>query len=254
MEDINPTEEQALEVEALESIYVGEFELITEEPMWYEVILNADRDNEDDNFIVIKIKVEYPPEYPNVVPRMQFKNLSPKNLTLSEFNQCHTIFRETAEDLIGEQMIFEITEKLREYLMEKNQVFVEKRLKEVEEEKIKEENMGKVFNSETRLDFTPVNKDTFSTWLAKFTAERNKIKEEEKLKRTKDQIEKDNRTTGKHYFLEKQGIKGSNIAFEEDEIDAILDNEKEIEDEEDQAKYFDEDVFVDEDIDDVELD
>jgi hypothetical protein len=102
-------------------------------------------------------------------------------------------------------MVFEIIEKIREFLIEKNDVFVQLKLKEEEEEKIREENVGKKYISEIRLDFIPVNKETFSEWLAKFTAEREKIKEEEKASRTKQMIERDVRNTGKAYFLEKQG-------------------------------------------------
>lgn len=128
MDDIIPSEEQALEVEALQSIMVGEFEMIHEEPMWYELLINADRDDESSNFIVIKIKVEYPPDYPKVIPKFQFKNLSPMNLTISDFNYWHTIYREAADQLIGEQMVYEIVEKIREYLIEKNDVFVQQKV------------------------------------------------------------------------------------------------------------------------------
>ena len=152
-------------------------------------------------------------------------------------------------------MVFEIIEKIREYLVEKNDVFVQEKLKKEEEEKVKEENMGKKYISETRLDFTPVNKDTFSQWLKKYTQEREKIKEEQKAKRSKEQVDRDNRTTGKAYFMEKQGLDGSNIMLGEDDIDALVEDEKmDDEEDDDQAKYFDEDVFDDDDIDDIDLD
>lgn len=86
-DEINCEEEQALEVLALESIFVDEFELINEEPVTYEITINADRLEEMDNFVVVKLKVEYPPLYPKVMPKFQFKNLSPVNLSLSDFNR-----------------------------------------------------------------------------------------------------------------------------------------------------------------------
>ena len=259
MSDIDTAEEQQLEFEAMESIFVGEFELIHEDPLCYEIIINADREDDDNNFVVIQIKIEYPADYPKVVPKCQFKNLSPKHLTLSEFNHWHTIFRKTAEELVGEQMMFEIVEKIREYLIEKNDVFIQQKIKDEEEEKIREENAGKKYIAETRLDYTPVNKDTFSDWLKKFQKARDLKKVEELSKRTKVQVERDNRITGKYYFLEKQGIEGSGINFEEDEVDALIDDDddetEEVKDEgEDQAKYFDEAVFYDEGLDDVDFD
>lgn len=259
-EVLNCEEEQFLEIEALESIFVGEFELINEQPVTYEVILNADRNEDSNNYIVVKLKVEYPSEYPNVMPKFQFKNLSPMHLSITDFNNCHGIFKKTAEELIGEQMVFEVIENIRQYLIEKNDVFVEQKRKENEEKKIKEENLGKKFIAEKTLDYEPVNKESFSKWLKKFEAERDLIKKEEYKNRTKEQVERDSRKTGKAYFQEKQCLAGSNIAFEEDEIEAIAENvdddEEMIEENEGEnmEKYFDEDVFDDEDIDDIELD
>ena len=142
-------------------------------------------------------------------------------------------------------------------------MFVKKKLKELEEKKIREDNMGKKFIAEQTLDYEPVNKKSFSMWLAKFTAERELIKAEEYKKRSKQQIERDTRISGKAYFLDKQGLAGSNINFEEDEIDKIIeeqgDDDEEIKDEnvgegEEMGKYFDQELFDDEDLDDIDLD
>lgn len=257
MADIDCHEEQSLEIEALESIFISEFELVTENPVTYEIIVNADREDEDSNFVVIKVKVEYPEEYPKVMPKFQFKNLSPKNLNISDFNHCHDIYKQTAENMLGEQMVFEIIENIRSFLIEKNDVFVNARVKEAEEKKIADDNLGKKFIAEQRLDYTPVNKDTFSEWLAKYQKEMKAIKDEEYKNRSKDQVERDSRKTGKSYFMEKQGMVGSNIAFEEDDLDQIIDNDEEEKDDEmeDQSIYFEnEELFDDDDIDDVELD
>lgn len=255
MEDIDCKEEQELEIEALESICVNEFELITEDPVTYEIIINADREDEANNFVVVKMKIEYPEDYPKVLPKFQFKNLSPKNLTISDFNNCHAIFKETAEELLGEQMIYECMENVRNFLQEKNDVFVNKRMADLEEAKKTEENLGKKYIAETRLDYTPVNKDTFSEWLATYMKKRALQKEEEMKNRTKEQVERDSRKTGKNYFLEKAGLGGSNIAFEEDEIDQLIDDGEEVIEEEKQDEYFDEDLFDDddEDLDDLDL-
>ncbi len=220
-EVIDCHEEQFLEIEALDAIFVDEFELINQQPVTYEVIINADRNQEDDNYIVVKLKIEYPEEYPKVMPKFQFKNLSPVHLNISDFNQCHAMFKEKAEEMVGEQMIFEVIENIREFLVNKNDVFVEAKLKEAEEQKVKEENMGKVFIAEKKLDYEPVNKESFTKWLVAFTAERDAIKAQELKSRTKEQIDRDTRKSGKLYFQEKQGIIGSGINFEEDEIDKI---------------------------------
>ncbi|CAI2377350.1 unnamed protein product [Moneuplotes crassus] len=254
---MNCQEEQFLEIEALESIFVDEFELINEQPVTYEIIINADRNEEEDNYIVVKLKVEYPEDYPNVMPKFQFKNLSPVHLNIADFNKCHTMFKDMAEEMLGEQMIFELIENVREFLISKNDVFVEAKLKEIEEQKIKEENMGKKFIAEKKLDYEPVNKDSFSKWLATFTKERDALKAEEMKSRSKEQLERDSRKSGKAYFLEKQVIAGSGINFEDEEdmdVQEEIEEEKDEAEDEDMEKYFDDDVFDDEDIDDVELD
>lgn len=255
MDDVNWQEEQQLELESLESIFVDEFELITEDPITYEVTIKAEREDEANNYIVVKLKVEYPTDYPKVAPKFQFKNLSPVNLSITDFNQCHEIFKRTAEEMLGEQMIFAIIENVREYLQEKNDVFVEQKQKEEEEERIREANIGKKFIAETRLDYTPVNETTFSAWLKKYMGERAQQREEEYKNRTKEEVERDSRKTGKNIFLEKHGLAGSNIAFEEDEIDKLIEEEEATGVEapiEEEKAYYDEDLFDDEDVDDLD--
>lgn len=167
------------------------------------------------------------------------------------------MFKEIAEEMVGEQMVYEIIENVRQYLIEKNDVFVQKRYESLEEKKIKDENMGKKFIADTNLDYIPVNKDTFSTWLAKFSKEIALQKEEEKKKRTKEQIERDNRISGKSYFRDKQIIIGSNIAFEEDDVELLgdqIDDEEEVKEDDENINYYNEELFADEDVDDIELD
>lgn len=61
---MDPREEQRDEVEALESIFVDEFELLHNSPFRFELTVHTDREEEDLNFIVVKLVVEFPEEYP----------------------------------------------------------------------------------------------------------------------------------------------------------------------------------------------
>jgi hypothetical protein len=230
--------------------------LINEEPVTYEIMINADRLEDQDNFVVVKLKVEYPPLYPTVMPKFQFRNMSPVNLRLSDFNKCHVMFKDIAEEMLGEQMVFEVIENVRQYLIEINDVFVQKRYEVIEEMKVIDENKNKKFIADIKLDYVPVNKETFTVWLEKYSKEVAAVKAEELKRRTKAQIDRDARESGKAYFHDKQGMIGSNIAFEEDDVELLNDqdqDDEEVLEEEKDDKYYDEDLFDDDDVEGLEL-
>ena len=126
-------EEQKDEIEALECIFVDEYELLSENPIKFEIHLKADWDEEESNFVELKLIIEFQEEYPEVVPKFQIKNMSEDRISNNELYECENLFRHSAEEMLGEPMIYEITEKLKEYLIEKNDVFIEQ--KEEEEAK-----------------------------------------------------------------------------------------------------------------------
>lgn len=120
--------------------------------------------------------------------------------------------------------MYEIIENVREFLREKNEVFVKEKLREEEERRLKEENKGIVYVAEKKIEF---NKDTFKEWLKKFAEERERNRIEALKNRTREQIERDDRLTGKAYFQQKEHIAGSGIVFDDDDIDKIIENEVE---------------------------
>mmetsp|Transcript_37185 Transcript_37185/g.42703 ORF Transcript_37185/g.42703 Transcript_37185/m.42703 type:complete len:161 (-) Transcript_37185:52-534(-) len=145
-------------------------------------------------------------------------------------------------------MMFAIIENIREFLIEKNDVFVEQKIKEDEERRLKEENKSTMYTTEKKIEF---NRETFTKWLKDFGEERKKLKLEALKNRTKEEIERDERMTGKAYFQQKQHISGSGIVFDDDEIDKILEDDPSAADEppeedEERKDYFDEDLFDDE--------
>lgn len=198
--------------------------MITDSPITYEVEIKADRDDEEYNFISVKLKVEYTDNYPKVLPKSQFKNLTPKYLSPTDFANCDKIFKKTADEMLGEQMMYEIIENVRDFLKEKNEVFVQEKLREEEERRLKEENKGIVYVAEKKIEF---NRESFSAWLKKYAEEREKNRIEALKFRTKEQVERDERLTGKAYFQQREHIAGSGIIFDDDDIEKILENELE---------------------------
>ena len=158
------------------------------------------------------------------MPKSQFKNLTPKFLNPNDFLNCDRIFKKTADKLLGEQMMYEIIENVRDFLIEKNEKFVQEKLKEEEEKRLKEENKGIVYVAEKKIEF---NRESFKTWLKSFAEERERNRIDALKNRTKEQIERDDRPTGKDYFLQKEHITGSGIVFDDDDIEKIIENEEE---------------------------
>jgi hypothetical protein len=80
-------EEQEMEVEALEAIYMEDFKKTSDTPLAYEVQLLPNPPGEE-NHVAISIHCVIPPEYPDTVPQVWIVEDAPSqfiNLTL-EFN------------------------------------------------------------------------------------------------------------------------------------------------------------------------
>ena len=60
----NNFEEQQDEIEALESIFVEEFTLEEEKPYKFEVLINANSEDTDKNFLKLRLIFELPQDYP----------------------------------------------------------------------------------------------------------------------------------------------------------------------------------------------
>ena len=77
---MDPAEEQAMEVEALESIYMDDFKKVGDAPLKMEIHLTP---GEEENHVAIFLDVVAPPEYPEVQPEITVrvdKGLAPKHV------------------------------------------------------------------------------------------------------------------------------------------------------------------------------
>ena len=89
---MNYQEEQEQEIEALKVIFLDEFLLTYESPFKFELTIHTDWDEDDLNFIKVKLIVEFPEKYPEVPPKAVFKNLSENLLEPTDFHKCEEIF------------------------------------------------------------------------------------------------------------------------------------------------------------------
>ena len=206
-------EEQESELEALESIYVNELEIISTEPPTFTIeipceIRNVDPGKDAKEFSV-KLKFKLPEEYPDVIPHVEFVETSEID---EDFQKTILLsLSKLAEDELGCVMVFTLVSEVQEKLNSWADEVYEKKLQEKEaKEKVP------VFHG------TIVTKENFMEWREKFIMERNM----KKVKVITDKL------TGKQIFMLKkdQGLElGDDLigALEEDiEVDESLFNEE----------------------------
>ena len=104
---------------------------------------------------------------------MLLKNLSLDYLNNNLIDEYEQEIRAKAHEEIGNQMIFDICELLRERIADLNDSVVAKYkgILEEEEKKKAESEAPKLFDMSEALTFTPVTKETFATWCEDFMQE-----------------------------------------------------------------------------------
>lgn len=137
-------------------------------------------------------------------------------------------------ELVGQPMLFEICDMVREEIAEINEsMLVDIRAEEAKNSVTEGLKVTKVSN---QMKFTPVNKDTFGEWCVGYYAELQRKKEEQKT-------DMDLKQTGKAIFLEKYGesnfaeITEDDIAEETKEFEEDVEMIDEIDEEEQQMLY-----------------
>jgi hypothetical protein len=181
-------EEQAMEVEALESIYMEQFTKTSDAPLAYEVALTPDM---DENHVGVTLLCAIPAEYPEAAPAIAVrvdKGLGPKHAT-----ELDGVVASSIEENMGMAMVFTVAEAVKEWLQANNepglvggsmhdQMERQKRHKakadaeadareaaaaERAEAKAEAANPG----AQKKLDGTPVTVASFTAWRERFEAE-----------------------------------------------------------------------------------
>ena len=251
------------EMEALQSIFMDEFILLNESPLTYELIILADpEDSAEEYGIKSRLRVEYPQEYPDVLPIISPHVQHP--LTIKDLEKIKQISDEACNSMIGMPMIYEVSERIKTYLIERKKVTT-KEMQEEQKAKAEFEKAEKdsKFKKTIRLDkeittFTPVTLDNYKKWREKLDKE-NADNEKEDLIKLKGVPDK--KSAGLAEEIEK-GLSGRQF-FEVRKLQlqkkAAEGKEPEGEDEEEKGKkedvfYYDEEAFEDVgDVEDVDL-
>ncbi|XP_065178592.1 RWD domain-containing protein 1-like [Sycon ciliatum] len=160
-------EEQANEIEALQSIYPNEFEELGQSPWRFlvDVQPEASDDIDEDERCSVRLKFKLGDTYPDEVA--QYSIASSENLEDSECEEMMQLLGEEAEASVGMVMIFTLVSAAQEFL-NRQQDAVKKRRDD--EEKAREEAERKKAE-QPQFFGTPVTCEAFYKWKAKFEAE-----------------------------------------------------------------------------------
>ncbi|KDO28318.1 hypothetical protein SPRG_06368 [Saprolegnia parasitica CBS 223.65] len=176
-------EEQMMEVEALESIYMDDFAKIQDAPLTVKVHVVPNQDGEN-NHVALSLQCTLPETYPEVSPKIDI--LLEKGLSDRQEKEIRALLEAQIEENLGMAMIYTITEAVREYLVENNREGndgseYQEMLRRMESKQKKEDTAAAAAqaildeeNAHTTAksnEGTPVTVESFNAWKAKFDEE-----------------------------------------------------------------------------------
>ncbi|XP_028131594.1 RWD domain-containing protein 1 [Diabrotica virgifera virgifera] len=202
-------EEQKNEIEALESIYYGDFEILAFEPLHkFSIPIKTEEfEPETENGLSCDLVITYTPKYPEEAPIIELENF--ENFD-DEYEQLLLDYlNEQIEENLGMVMVFTLVSSAQEWLnvkweeikKEKDEL-VARRLKEEEEAELK------------RFEGTKVTVETFMKWKKLFEDELGITKKRELLEKEGKKL------TGRELFMTDNTLNESDLQFL-DEGDAV---------------------------------
>lgn len=171
-------DDQEIEMEGLESMYGEAYVALGEGRFHLALKPDMDLEDFDTSQYVALLVIEYPPEYPEVVPVV---DVVVEDWDLPEESKTKWLDRlgEVADECVGMAMVFDLANTLQEMLEEDVRAIKEaedaERAREVaEQEALVEAQRRKEAEEAVARDTagTPVTVDNFVEWQKKFDAER----------------------------------------------------------------------------------
>mmetsp|Transcript_12167 Transcript_12167/g.14763 ORF Transcript_12167/g.14763 Transcript_12167/m.14763 type:complete len:264 (+) Transcript_12167:295-1086(+) len=213
MTDYN--EEQSMEVEALESIFLEDFEKVSDEPIKVRLKLEPFSGEEDINHVGIYASFSFPEKYPDVVPEIEIEAI--KGLKQAQLEEVQKVLAEEALNNLEMPMVYTLAEVAKEWLEKNNKEEVEdsmyaKMMAEQEAKKEREEAERAKAEAAEKLEADknqteakkyghPVTVELFEEWKAKFIAETED--------KSKNLLE--GKTTGRQYFQDLKSKKNKDL-------------------------------------------
>lgn len=202
-------EEQKSEIEALESIYYGDFQLLSTEPQYkFSIPIKTEEYEPDsENGLSCDLVVTYTSKYPEESPIIEIEN--PENFEEDYETNLLDYLDEQIKENLGMVMIFTIVSAAQEWL----NVKWEETKKEKEERaalKLKQEEEAEL----KRFEGTRVTVETFMKWKQQFEDEMGITKKREMLEKEGKKL------TGRELFMSDNTLNESDLKFL-DEGDAV---------------------------------
>jgi len=197
-------EEQTNEIEALESIYSEELEVINEEPYCFDVAVKGSNEDTRDLLKIIltaDIRFTYVDNYPDDIPLLEVRNTS-DSLNEERCEKLYNILVEEATENVGMVMIFTLVSIAQETLL----TFVDD-IKQEHEEKVEMEREEQRKLDEIKYKGTPVTLENFVEWKKSFDEEMRALG---KRKIIDIKIKK---LTGRQLFEEDSTLNESDVKF-----------------------------------------
>jgi len=198
-------EEQNNEIEALESIYPNEFEVLETEPLHkFSIEIKSDYSSgeygEEIDQACISLVIEYTPSYPDDQPVMEI--IPVENIEEDDLEELRTQLVSQCEENLGMVMVFTLVSHSLEWLNAHiENIYKSKKEEEERKKKATEEAERK------RFEGTRVTVESFLSWKAKFDEEMKTKAQIEKEK------EKNRKPTGRELFMTDNTLNESDLSF-----------------------------------------
>lgn len=230
-------EEQRNEIEALESIYPDEIEVVSVEPFHiFNVTVKPTELKDTDETASCTVQFQYVANYPDEAPK--FKITDTENLEEEHEDVLVELINEQITENLGMVMVFTIVSAVQEKIAK---IVEDRARKEVEDKQRAEREKEEA--EQKRFEGTKVTVDSFLAWKAKFDAEMEEIK----LRKLKENPEPKG-LTGKELFIRDETLNESDVLFLQSEDANVEVDESLFQDMDDLDIEDDDDLNVDLDI------
>ncbi|KAJ1854189.1 rwd domain-containing protein [Coemansia sp. RSA 1822] len=220
MTDTHYAEEQANEIEILQSIYPTEFEELSADPHQFSITVPVEED--DVRSCTLCLTVTYTATYPDELPEFTISvldddedapPLSETDATLDtkDIDDLTAQTRTICEESLGMAMVFSMASNLRE-IAALRLVAKTIHLKQLREQRIQKE----VEAEQAKFIGTPVTRENFLEWKAHFDCEASATKSDASAgddKASRRVAKPDDRLTGRQLFEQDKDLAKSDSKF-----------------------------------------